>query len=234
MNRIQEIRTNLGMSRAELARLIGCAESQIVKLERGERRLTTDWMERIGRALGVPAHELMTVKASELSARSPKKPAHQAQDARKPSTFIDELDVRAGAGFASEADTIVITDAHGHAQNGHSVLGQWSLPDDYLQSVLRVKAGRTRIIEVQGDSMEPTLYSGDRIMVNVDDRVPSPPGIFALWDGMAVVVKRVEHVLGSDPPAIIITSDNARHQSYQMTADEVNIIGRVVWVARRL
>ena len=56
----------------------------------------------------------------------------------------------------------------------------------------------------------------------------------AAMDGLGVVVKRLEHVMGTEPPRLRISSDNDRHQSYERTLDEVNIIGRVVWVARRL
>lgn len=82
--------------------------------------------------------------------------------------------------------------------------------------------------------MMPTLHSGDRVMVDNGDRIPSPGGVFAVWDGFGVVTKRLEVVPNSDPPTLRISSDNPLHREYERTADEVNIIGRVVWFARRL
>ncbi|MFC7540393.1 helix-turn-helix transcriptional regulator [Siccirubricoccus deserti] len=90
------------------------------------------------------------------------------------------------------------------------------------------------MITIEGDSMEPLIASGDRILVDTSQRVPVPPGIFVIWDGMGVVAKRVEHVPNSDPPMVVITSVNPQYQTYERLADEVNIIGRVVWMARRL
>ena len=48
-------------------------------------------------------------------------------------------------------------------------------------------------VTIDGDSMEPVLSTGDRIMVDTSQRVPVPPGIFVIWDGMGLVAKRVEH-----------------------------------------
>jgi phage repressor protein C with HTH and peptisase S24 domain len=58
--------------------------------------------------------------------------------------------------------------------------------------------------------------------------VPVPPGIFVIWDGMGIVAKRVEHV------PIVIKSVNPEYQTYERDAEEVNIIGRVIWAAKRL
>lgn len=43
------------------------------------------------------------------------------------------------------------------------------------------------IMEVQGDSMTPTLNEGDVILVDINQRNSIPPGVFVLHDGMALV-----------------------------------------------
>jgi phage repressor protein C with HTH and peptisase S24 domain len=90
------------------------------------------------------------------------------------------------------------------------------------------------MITVDGDSMEPLLSSGDRILIDTSRRVPVPPGIFVIWDGMGLVAKRVEHIPNSDPPKVVIKSVNPEYQAYERIAEEVNVVGRVVWTARRL
>jgi phage repressor protein C with HTH and peptisase S24 domain len=82
--------------------------------------------------------------------------------------------------------------------------------------------------------MEPLLSSGDRILIDSSQKVPVPPGIFVVWDGMGLVAKRVEHIPNSEPPKIVIRSINPEYQTYERTADEVNIVGRVIWTAKRL
>ena len=52
------------------------------------------------------------------------------------------------------------------------------------------------------------------------------------WHG--VVAKRVEHIPNSEPPKVVIKSVNPEYQAYERIAEEVNVVGRVVWAARRL
>ncbi len=54
------------------------------------------------------------------------------------------------------------------------------------------------------------------------------------WDGMGLVAKRVEHVPNSEPLKIVIKSVNREYETYEREAEEVHIIGRVVWTSRRL
>jgi phage repressor protein C with HTH and peptisase S24 domain len=51
--------------------------------------------------------------------------------------------------------------------------------------------------------MEPLLASGDRVLIDTSQRVPVPPGIFAIWDGMGLVAKRIEHEPNSDPAMVV-------------------------------
>ena len=89
-------------------------------------------------------------------------------------------------------------------------------------------------MHVQGDSMAPTLLSGDTVLVDMTRRAPNPPGIFVLDDGMGLVAKRLEHIPNSDPPRVQIISDNPHYSPYECTAEEVNIIGRVRWYGREI
>ena len=51
---------------------------------------------------------------------------------------------------------------------------------------------------------------------------------------MGLVAKRIEHVPHSDPPKVVIKSLNPVYASYERTAEEFPVVGRAVWVARRL
>lgn len=147
---------------------------------------------------------------------------------------IVEINIRAGMGGGGESLVMAHTDEFGNSVSIDDVKAVWDLPADYVRHELRVSPRDSRIIEVKGDSMSPTLESGDRVMIDTLDRTPSPGGLFALWDGLGVIVKRLEHILNSEPPRIKIKSDNPRHDAYERIIDEINIIGRVVWFARRV
>ncbi len=108
-----------------------------------------------------------------------------------------------------------------------------ALPRSYLEQMQLVSADLITI-EVQGDSMSPTLESGDRIMVNRKDKNPASGGVFAIHDSDVLVVKRVERIPATSPVRLKLISDNPIHGTYEVPAEETNILGRVVWYGRKL
>jgi phage repressor protein C with HTH and peptisase S24 domain len=82
-------------------------------------------------------------------------------------------------------------------------------------------------IRVKGESMEPTLYEGDTVVINLDAKSPVDNGIFAVnYDGEAVV-KRMSRDMGQ----WWLMSDNADQRKFYRRAckeTECIIIGRVV------
>jgi len=64
-NRIKEWRLNRGLSARELALKLDTGRSTIVKLERGDRRLTTAWIERIAQVLNLTPVQLLSSDAQQ-------------------------------------------------------------------------------------------------------------------------------------------------------------------------
>lgn len=104
----------------------------------------------------------------------------------------------------------------------------------WIRDRLKAAPSMMRVMDVQGDSMTPTLKEGDVVLVDMNQRNPAPPGVFVLHDGMGLVAKRLEHVPMSDPPQVRIISDNQQYSPYECTAEEVNIVGRVRWYGREM
>ena len=189
--------------------------------------LPEDVREALAAHLGVPDSQLRHHEVPRRRSRAPD--AVQADDDETPSkrgrrgfSAIAEIDVRASAGPGAYHDGL------------EEASETWLLPDPVIRHEFRARAADLRMIKIDGDSMEPLLSSGDRILLDTSQRIPVPPGIFVVWDGMGLVAKRVEHIPHSEPPRVIIKSVNPEYQTYERDAEEVNIIGRVVWAARRL
>jgi phage repressor protein C with HTH and peptisase S24 domain len=104
----------------------------------------------------------------------------------------------------------------------------------WIKQGLKTDPSNLRIMHVEGDSMTPTLNSGDVVLVDTSRRSPTPPGIFVLYDGMGLVAKRLEHIPNSDPPQVRIVSDNTHYSPYERLIDEMNIVGRIRWFAREM
>lgn len=128
---------------------------------------------------------------------------------------IEELELRASAG-------------DGLTGENQRVIAEWQLPSEVVRFYSTAPASELRIITVMGDSMEPTLQPGQRVLVDTGDRTPSPPGVFVVWDGLGLVVKRVQALAHTEPMRVKIGSDNPKYKSYERTLAEAYIQGRVI------
>lgn len=104
------------------------------------------------------------------------------------------------------------------------------LPRELVQDQLHAKPSELLMIDVRGNSMEPHFFHGDQLLIDKRDRDPVQPGPFALWDGDGYVVKNIERVGGR----YRIFSSNAIYSERQADPEEITIMGRPVWFARRL
>jgi hypothetical protein len=193
-----------GLPQAPLAEKLGRDKSVVSKILSGDRN--------------VRIHEVPIIEAYFRNGVASKHPN---------TVTIREINVNAGmggGGVAINSDDFTLYE-------GDGTRGVWELPESYLRDVLNVRAENARLLPVFGDSMAPTLVSGDRVLVDTAFQNPSPPGIYALWDGIGVVVKRIEFIRGSDPPSIRIISDNPIHKEDTCPLEQARIIGRVVWRA---
>lgn len=85
-------------------------------------------------------------------------------------------------------------------------------------------------IYARGDSMEPTIFSGDSLVIDkTRDTVTSDGGVYVInYDG-ELFVKRVQKQLDG---LVAITSDNKNYRDMTIPTQDLSklkIIGRVVW-----
>lgn len=104
------------------------------------------------------------------------------------------------------------------------------LPRDLVEDDLRAKPSDLLVINVRGNSMEPHFLHGDQIVIDKRDCSPVQPGPFALWDGDGYVLKNVER----RSKRLRVFSSNSMFSDQDFDPEEVQIMGRPVWYARRL
>lgn len=104
----------------------------------------------------------------------------------------------------------------------------------WLRSVTSAPLESLAVIPVDGDSMEPTLRTGDHALVDLTQRTPQrKDGLYVLRSADGLQVKRV-----SAHPAtarLAVRSDNAAYESYtDVDPRSIEILGRVIWIGRRV
>lgn len=147
-----------------------------------------------------------------------------------PAAGILEIDVRAGmGGGGTAADRGVL---HNGEYSDPVKEEAWHFPARFMREEVRAPESRVIVLETQGDSMAPTLLSGDRVVVDTGHTVPSPDGIYAVRDQYGyIVVKRLQTMRGG---RIRVISDNKAHDPEDVGHEDIAIVGRVLWGLKRL
>lgn len=106
--------------------------------------------------------------------------------------------------------------------------------ENWLKSLTASQPSKLSIVRVDGDSMSPTLNSGDDILVDLGDAGERlRDGIYVLRIDEAVVVKRL--ALNPAGRSAAVQSDNPACPDWpDCSLDDLKPIGRVIWAGRRV
>jgi phage repressor protein C with HTH and peptisase S24 domain len=138
----------------------------------------------------------------------------------------------------AEGDFVLIPQMRGEIAAGRGLIPDDSADirvafrRDWIQR--RGDPSRMSLIRVSGDSMEPTLQSGDLVLVDHNHNFLDPSGgIYAVAVNDHIMVKRIQFFPRQNRVKII--SDNAvRYEAEEHPADDVNINGKVIWFGREI
>ncbi|MFN3989067.1 MAG: helix-turn-helix transcriptional regulator [Erythrobacter sp.] len=209
--RLLELAQLRGVSLASLSDFLGRNPSYLQQFIRkgSPRRLEEDDRRKLAQFFGVAEEELRDTqdKSYALSAR----PLDDGAWVEVP-----RLDLGASAG-------------PGRVAEGEAAFDTFRFSRRWLAEQ-GLDGAQLSAITVAGDSMEPLLNDGDEILV---DRSPRPfrDGIHVVRLGDTLLVKRVAQA-GAGRLALL--SQNLAYPPIDVAADEVAIIGRVVWKGGRI
>lgn len=230
--RMAALRAERGISQRELAEVVGMQQQGIAAIENGGVKRPGKLRE-IALALNTTQEYLLENKGVRDLIESADRRMSLEDDYKRPSSGILEIDVRAGlgAGGSTEGREVRHDGNHSDPVKPES----WKFPSRFMREEIRATENQVIILETDGDSMLPTIGSGERIIVHTGMRQPSPDGIFALRDTFGnIVAKRLQVLRKGDPPRVLVISDNKAHATEEVGLDEIHIVGRVLWGLKRL
>jgi phage repressor protein C with HTH and peptisase S24 domain len=89
------------------------------------------------------------------------------------------------------------------------------------------------LIRVSGDSMEPTLYSGDIVLVDHNRNYIDPQGgIYAIAMDDVIMIKRLQVIYPLKKIRII--SDNPKYEPLEAETEQIVVNGKVIWFGREI
>lgn len=220
---LKKLRIAKGLSRAELAKLIGGGthHNTIQKLENSERRLTLEWIDRLSPHLGINREDFLSQLPHPEEASDKSGPADIAVAGQN---FVPVG--RYDASFSMGPGALI--------GDQPEPMGYWMVETQWLRGISKAMPQDLAIVRCSGDSMQATLYDGDWVLVDRTQRRLSREGLYAFQVGEDAWIKRIS--LNIKSKKIRILSDNPTTPPQpEVSEEDIGLIGRVVaLVARRV
>jgi transcriptional regulator with XRE-family HTH domain len=213
---IRQLRKDRGLTLNQLAALIESDVGNLSRLERGVQGYSDAMLKKVATALDVPVGRLFGGVVGKIERAFPGGvEVHSADgdDAQFVQIPMVKLRLQAGVtGFQTEPER----------RDG----GTLGMRKSWIERN-RFDPSSLIAIQVRGDSMEPSLYEDDIVVINVDDTKLVDGQVYALnYEGEAMVKR-----LSRDAGMWWLTSDNPDQRKYHrksIQGDECIVIGRVV------
>lgn len=216
-DRITERLTALGISQAELARRVKIAQPTINALIKGNAT-GSKHLHKIAAELETSPAWL----AGETDDVAPVGPRTSAVD-----RLADELDLA----FLPELD-IGYSMGGGTVTEGFEQKGVVPFSRTWLRSMMTGTVGDLFVARGDGDSMEPTLKDGDIVLIDTAQKaIRHQDRIWAVAYGELGMIKRVRRTPAG---TYLLLSDNATVPPVECHDGEMEVIGRVCWIGRRI
>lgn len=217
--RIKAARKEQGWTQSQLGDAVGLKQPTIAEMEAGKLKNWPLHAAKISRALGKPRSYFEPELADEHLGNTPDLPEPPAQ---MDYVEVEVLPTHAGMGGGGTGD--------GDRQTA-------LMPRSLVEADLHARAADLLLVNVRGDSMiDPAtgrgFLHGDQLLIDRRDINPRQPGAFALWYDDGYVVKNVEIIRATGK--LRIFSSNPAYSDDLCDPDEVRIMGRPVWLGRRI
>jgi transcriptional regulator with XRE-family HTH domain len=222
------------MSRSELVRLSGVSKQQLSRLEGGQIRMRLDHLKPFAKHLGFTPEQILLwgrypgtmpddhIESSDVLG------AHRerGEPVGPPRGQIPELDTRAGLGGGG----VPAREVRKEGRHTDPLKAEgWVFPASFVREQLHSAPAQLLVLDTSGDSMAPTILSGERVVVDTGHKTPTPDGLYAIRDTFgSIVVKRLQVMRNTKPTKVKIISDNPNHNNEETPLGDLEVVGKVL------
>jgi phage repressor protein C with HTH and peptisase S24 domain len=216
-----------GMSRSKLVKLSGVSKQQLSRLENGQIRLRLDHLKPFASHLGYTPEQMLLWGRFPGTGEGEKveNEARQKDLAAEPVRAVPELDVDADTGRRPRGKGARKIGRYSEPIKPE----RWGFPPSFALEQLRAPLEQLVVIEAVGDSMAPTIISGERVIIDTGHTTPTPDGIYAIRDTFKhIILKRLQSMRLARNRRVRIISDNPKHAAEEMPLAELEVVGKVL------
>jgi transcriptional regulator with XRE-family HTH domain len=107
-----------------------------------------------------------------------------------------------------------------------NIIGTWDIPLTKFRDFSTAKPENAYMFQVDGDSMTPTINTGDWAIADMSQNYISSDGLYLIRTASGLMVKRIQSGLNN----IIIRSDNPAYGEINANVGEIAVLGRVIYI----
>ena len=249
-DRLRRFREEKGIgSGAELARLAGVPEATYRAYESGRRPLTARAARELATPLGITWQMLLFGKeasgngitintpeeaAAVLGQRVSRRPAPRPVASYAGSSSAEVISMGGDTWALLPVYDATASAGPGQIIDREAVTHRIAFREEWIRTVSKAPLDQLAVINVDGDSMEPTLRPSDTVLIDFRQNQPGDKdGIYVIRTGNGLQVKRVQVELGKG--LITVRSDNPAYAPQpNLNPDDIHVIGRVIWLGRQI
>ena len=194
MSRFKEVRDFMGFSQQEFADKLEEKRHKIADIESAKQKVPIELAEKLEDIFHINPWWLLTGKGEMLLKENNLVATNNNYN-------IDLLNVRAGAGEGIYNYVIETIDTI-------------SLDKSFFRTP--INTSKVKGIQVDGDSMEPTLKDGDYVLIDENINFGTN-GIYAIQYGGQILIKRLQFKMDG---TILILSDNDKYEKETFNPNE--------------
>ena len=217
--RFVERREAAGLSQSALARIVGIGQSSVNRIETGETRSPRNLRELAKAIQTTPEYLLGETDDPSAKSSGQSTALHSRNELPDGTVMIPMLDI-------------------GYSMGGGSVFEDYAqtamvpFPREWLRPMIGGTFGDLFVARGEGDSMTPTILDSDFVIIDTAQKtITKQDRLWCLSYGDLGMIKRVR--MQPDGAALII-SDNPAVENFTAYDGEVQTIGRVIWIGRRV
>ncbi|MGZ6186413.1 MAG: XRE family transcriptional regulator [Candidatus Binataceae bacterium] len=194
---------------ADLARAVGVSDNAIYKWVSGRGQPSMISLVNLARAARVSIEWLATGQdAPKGEARGPESSEY---------VYLPYNSVRGTVG-------------RGTVQS-RQIVDYLAFKAEWIRRRIGIEPKSLLLVEAVSDSMAPTIDEGDLALVDLRDPRFRHDGVYVLWASGELSIKRIQR---RPDGKLIVRNDNPAYEPTVVAADNVNVVGHVIWIAGKL
>ncbi len=222
--RLRYIRKLSDISQVEFANSVGISQGHLSSLESDKEKVTETIAIAIEYRYSISGDWLLTGEGLQEKQDHHISEAAGIYAAKSPEegfTLVPKYDIEASAGG-------------GRVIHSEQVVDHLTFKTSWIRGVLGLDPKNLILISAVGDSMEPTIRAGDLLLLDRAVESIVDDALYSILINDVLLIKRIQRLFDA---SVLVKSDNPAYQTQTLSktqAEDLQVIGRLVWVGRRV